>query len=231
MITYGIIAALDEEIKLILDAMSEVEAVHIGGVTLYSGKLFGKKLALTRCGVGKVNAALSTSLLITHMCVDNVINVGIAGSLDKGLKPLDVAVSSNAVFHDTDVIMTQYYPYKTSFKANSGLITLCRDVLCRLDVKYKVGRVATGDVFVSDIKLKKDIISRHRPICVEMEGAAVAQAAYCLNKPFLIIRTMSDSADENAGLSYSNLIDKAAENSAQIVLEMVKRGEVKTIVI
>lgn len=231
MITYGIIAALNEEIKLILDAMSEVESVHIGGVTLYSGKLFGKKLALTRCGVGKINAALSTSLLITHMGVDNVINVGIAGSLDKDLKPLAVAVSSDAVFHDTDVVMTQYYPYKSSFKANSGLISLCKDVLCRLDIKYKVGRVATGDVFVRDTKLKRDIISRCQPICVEMEGAAVAQTAYCLGKPFLIIRTISDSADGNAGLSYSNLIDKAAENSARIVCELVKRGEVKSIVI
>lgn len=231
MITYGVVAALDQEIKLLLDNISNVRRTVIGEMVFYEGNLFDKKIALTKCSVGKTNAAVSSAILIREMGVDNVINVGIAGSLDKSLKPLDVAVSSDAVFHDTDVIMTQYYPYKTSFKANSGLISLCKDVLCGLDVKYKVGRVATGDVFVNDINLKRDIISRHRPICVEMEGASVAQTAYCLNKPFIIIRTMSDSADENAELSYSNLIDKAAENSAQIVLEMVKRGEVKTIVI
>lgn len=221
---WGIIGALDEEVELLKNAMTITGETKIYGSVFYSGKLEGKDVVLVCCSVGKINAALCASVMVREMKADVVVNVGIAGAMDKRLKVLDVVLSSEAVHHDGDPVLAKFYPFCKEYKADEKLIELA-DKACKNVVNghsHYIGRIATGDVFVEGGAVKERIERDFAPLCVEMEGAAIAQACYMNEKPFLIIRTMSDNADDAASMSYDEFKPEAADQSANIIREMLK---------
>lgn len=221
---FGIVAALDEEVEMLHKQMTDARIERLGGHSYHIGNIHGCRAVAVRSSVGKVNASVCSTMLIEHFHVGCVINVGIAGAVDPRLNVLDVTISTCAVFHDTDPIMTRYYPFTQEFRADDRLIRRCVNACQEMTGRpfnYYLGTIASGDVFVNDPQVKNAIVKRFHPLCVEMEGAAVAQTAAMFHIPFLIIRTMSDNANENAEQSYENLLTRAAQNTEEIILRML----------
>ena len=223
---WGIIAAMEAELALILAAMEVEREETAYGTTFYDGRINGRPVAAVCCGIGTINAAASASVLIRELGVTALVNIGVAGSTGGELGLLDVVLSSEVVFHDADItFMKDYYPYRESYPADSGLIALAEKSIAGMGGRafnYAVGRVATGDVFVNDPARKRDIINRLSPLCVEMEGAAIGQIAYMSGRPFLVIRSLSDDSGEGAQLSFESFLEEAAKNAAGIVLRMIE---------
>lgn len=224
--TWGIIAALPAELELIIGAMRTERTHEAFGVRYHIGKIGGARVAAACCGVGTINAAACAAVLVRELGATALVNTGAAGSTSPELGMLDVAISSEVAFHDADTdFMKHYYPHCESFAADPGLIALAQrsiDALPSRGFAYKIGRIATGDVFVNDPALKADIIARLRPLCVEMEGAAVGQVAHMGGVPFLVIRSVSDDAGQGADVSFEDFLERAAHNSAAIVLGMIE---------
>ncbi|GAA6514656.1 5'-methylthioadenosine/adenosylhomocysteine nucleosidase [Merdimmobilis hominis] len=225
---WGILGALDEEVALIQQNMEIESATKIYGTTVYTGKVYGQQVVLVCCGIGKVNAAACASVVLREFGADAIINVGIAGAAAPQMNILDVVLSDEVVFHDTCKAMEEYYPFTQTFRADETLLRLAEEA-CQAVLEepfhFHVGRIATGDQFVESKAVKDDIVSRTHPLCVEMEGAAVGQIAVMNNKPFLVIRSMSDNAEDNANDLYDNFIELAAGHSAAIILEMLKKSK------
>lgn len=209
----GIIGAMPEEITLLKDRMENVSREKVAGLTVFSGTLYGKEVFLCQSGMGKVAAGAATQLLITKYGVQAVINSGIAGNMTDSVGVGDVVISEEAVYHDAQIDMiNQRYPFMSRYKADSGLTEACRRACREIGLKYVLGKIATGDLFIGDREAKEEIARRCRPHCVEMEGAAVAHIACKNDVPFVIIRTMSDNADRDAEdlFDISRYCDKAA---------------------
>jgi adenosylhomocysteine nucleosidase len=225
---WGILGALDAEIALIREQMTIEKQENRFGTTFYHGVVNEKNIVLACCGVGKVNAAVCAAYVLGTCGADCIINIGIAGAMQSGLHMLDVVISDEAGFHDQDAVMLNYYPNRAFFPADKELAALC-DRACsnipRLEGKYLHGRIVSGDQFVSETAVKASINERYSPACVEMEGAAVAHAAFMYEKPYLVIRTMSDAADDDADETYDNFIEEAARTSAEIILTMLALAE------
>ena len=220
----GIIGALSEEVRLVREKMAVSSQQELLGTTFYMGHFENHEIVLVCCGVGKVNAAACAQTVIREFGAEAVINIGIAGAMAHGLRAMDVVISSEAAFHDQDAIMLKYYPQREFFEADPRLIALCKRACeeSSLHGKAICGRVITGDVFVNDRETRDRLFSRYSPACTEMEGAAIAHVCYMNQVPFLIIRTMSDAADDEADESYDNFIEDAAQQSAGIVLKMLE---------
>lgn len=226
----GIIAAMDEELALLLK-----EAGYKGKADGFiECTLEGKAVVLAKCGIGKVNAALMTQRLISECKVDCIINTGIAGAMEKSLNVLDIVVSNDAVYHDFDVTGFGYKVMeiprmKTSFfKADDFLIenALCSFKALENEEAFKgkkilKGRVASGDQFICDTKKKDYIQSISGAYCVEMEGAAIAHTCHVNNIPYVIIRCMSDKAEEDSLKTEIFNEKRAGKLSAQLVLRML----------
>ncbi len=220
---YGIIGAMQAEIKEIVSALSECTVDDGSYITFYKGKLREHDVVVCECSVATVNAAAAAQLMIDRFDVDCIINTGIAGGTAEYIKPLEMVVSKTAVFHDRDDgVIKNYFPHCTEFVADDDLVTKAVTSAASINVKAYIGRVATGDTFVTSNILKEAIINRCEPLCVEMEGAAIAQVAYMNKKPFVIIRTISDSADDNGQNEYDNFWEVAAKNSALTVIRMIE---------
>ncbi|NLD46816.1 MAG: 5'-methylthioadenosine/adenosylhomocysteine nucleosidase, partial [Clostridiaceae bacterium] len=194
----GIIGAMKVEITLLLNAMrvsGEVIEKTIGKNTFYEGQIAGCNVILVQCGIGKVNAAVSAQILVSVFSVDFIINTGIAGSLSSGLQVLDIVISTDTLYHDFDVTGFGYPDctipgMDTSiFLADKHLIELAVKAYQSGGFKQTIttGRIATGDIFVASKNIKNAIIKKCKPLCVEMEGAAVAHTAFLNNIPFVII--------------------------------------------
>jgi len=232
MIDYiGIIGAMEIEINQLKEKMDIEEAVTVASMKFYKGYYRDKSVVIVRSGIGKVNAAICTQILIERFKVKVVINTGIAGSLDKEIDIGDIVISKDALQHDMDA--TNFgYDYgiipqmdKSIFDADEHLIRLAESVCQEVnsDIRVFIGRVVSGDQFISEKHAKDIIRSRFRGLCTEMEGAAIAQAAYLSNTPFVIIRAISDKADESARISYSEFEEKAADHSFRLVDGMLKQ--------
>jgi len=226
--TWGIIAAMDEELNHILAEMKVERTLPAYGTTYHIGTIDGVPVVAVRCSVGTINAAVCTSTLIRELGVTRVVNIGAAGSTCDELSILDVVLGSELVFHDAQGdFLAQFYPFRDRFLADQKLLELAERAISRMEPKnfrYRVGRIATGDVFVQDPAVKEDIVRRCHPLCVEMEGAAVAQAAFLCGTPFLVIRSLSDDAGHGAQLSFEQFVEQAARNSADIVLGMIRQS-------
>lgn len=219
---WGIIGALDKEVELVKNSMNVEKTVKLYGSEWYIGEYRSQKLIVACSGIGKVNAAVCASTMIREFGAKAIVNIGVAGSMTDELGVLDVALSESVAFHDLDADMfSRYYPYMREFTADKALLSACQTVLEAKSLTYRSGRIATGDIFVSDKAVKADIATRLSPVCVEMEGAAIGEAAYMNGVPFLVIRTMSDSADDEAEISFDDFIEKAAVVSAGIVLGLI----------
>ena len=226
----GIIGAMDSEVATLFARMTAKEKINLNNLTFYKGKLYNKDVVVVKCGIGKVNAALCTQLMILNFKVSKIINTGIAGAVGEGLKIYDFVVSTEAVYHDFDV---QFFGYKLgqvpgmpeTFKADPSLINAAKQAFEQTDfankLKLSQGRIASGDQFISGNEKKASIISNFHPQCVEMEGCAIAQTCYANNVPFVIIRCMSDTADDSVKETYSE--ETASRLSSTFLLEVINK--------
>jgi len=227
--TIGIIGAMDEEVAFIKGVAEIISAKNIIGLDFYVGKYGSNSVVIVKCGIGKVNAAACTQVLIDHFAVDCVINVGVAGAIYKELKIGDVVISSDTVQHDMDATsfgdpIGMIPRMKESlFKADDSLIALAKDAGSLLEGhNVYVGRVASGDQFVSSMEKKEFIWNTFKGYCVEMEGASIAQVCYLNKIPFVIVRSISDNADGEANISFSEFVGTAVKNSSVILQELIK---------
>lgn len=228
MVCIGIIGAMKKEIEALLSQMEDREDKTMAGMTFHRGRLWNNEVVLAKCGVGKVNVAICTQLLIDLYEVDMLINTGIAGGLYKDINVGDIVISSDAVQHDVDVTGRGFAPgeipfMETSvFKADPELVAMAKKA-CEIvnpDIACYVGRVATGDKFISDNAEKAALVETFNAYCAEMEGAAMAQVAVLNKVPFVIIRAMSDKADNQARILVTEFEDKAIMHTLKLLAAM-----------
>ena len=227
----GIIGAMESEVHTLKSMIEGCETSVVSGLTFYSGKLSGKDVVVVQSGIGKVNAALCAEVLCIKFGVSKVINTGIAGATGKGLGVFDFVVSSATVYHDFD---TTAFGYKLGqvpgmaeqFTADSDMADAAVAAFEKTDFakehKIMKGLIASGDQFISGGEKKNFIKDNFKPLCVEMEGSAIAHACTVNKVPFIIVRCMSDMADESVKATYSFNEDTCAEASAKFVLEVLK---------
>lgn len=226
----GIIGAMEEEVTGLKENMTVEKTVKRASMEFLQGMLAAKPVVVVRCGIGKVNAAICTQILADEFKVDAIVNTGIAGSLKNEINIGDIVLSTDALQHDVDATGFGYEygvipRMETSvFKADEKLAALAKECCERVnpDISVFAGRVVSGDQFISD-REKKDWITEHfQGFCTEMEGAAIAQTAYLNGIPFLIVRAISDKADNSAQMDYAEFERKAIEHSVKLMTEMVK---------
>lgn len=228
----GIIGAMDEEISQIKAKLSDVTVTEIAAMTFNKGKLGSHDIVAVRSGIGKVNAAVCTQILATYFHVDHIINTGVAGSLKNEINIGDVVISTDALQHDMDATGFGYEPGVIprmkvfDFIADENLrklaVKACREAVPQIGVHE--GRIVSGDQFISDHAVKERIVKQFGGYCTEMEGAAIAQAAYLNDIPFLIIRAISDKADGSATMDYSEFERKAIDNSVALLVNMIENA-------
>lgn len=226
----GIIGAMDEEVAKVKEEMTQVQVIKAAGMDFYVGKLCGKDAVVVRSGIGKVNAGMCTQILADRFQADAVINTGIAGSLRNEINIGDIVISTDAVQHDVDAGGFGYPKGQIprvdtfAFQADEALGDLALDCNKRVnpDIQAFKGRVVSGDQFISDKEKKKWLAEEFDASCTEMEGAAIAQAAYLNGIPYLVIRAISDKADDSAGMDYAEFEAQAIRHSVNLILEMAK---------
>lgn len=227
----GIIGAMEEEITCLKEKMEQVHVIEKASMKFHEGCLHGKKVVVVRSGIGKVNAGICAQILVDCFQVEAIINTGIAGSLSNDINIGDIVISSDVLQHDVDATGFGYGKGQIpqmdtlSFPADDNLgrlaIQVCREVNPEISVFR--GRINSGDQFISDRKVKASIIENFGGCCVEMEGAAIGQAAYLNHVPFLIIRAISDKADDSAHMDYPAFEREAIAHSVKLTENMLKR--------
>ena len=226
----GIIGAMEIEVAILKSKLEDASVTKVGPMEFYEGRLAGLDVVIVMCGVGKVHAAMCTQTLIIRFGVTHIVNTGVAGSLDPELDICDVLVSTDAVQHDMDVTHLSYNVGRvpgldvTAFPADEMLMKYAFEASEAIRPGHtKLGRVATGDQFISSRAQKEKIIGDTGAQCAEMEGAAIAQAAYVNHVPFVILRAISDKADDSAEMDYPTFEKLAAHNCAAVTEALAKR--------
>ena len=227
----GIIGAMEEEVLALREKLMDVRQLQKASMDFYSGTLNGKEVVIVRSGIGKVNAGICTQILADVYQVDAVINTGIAGSLKTEINIGDVVISTDTLQHDMDATGFGYEPgviprMETScFPADPKLLkqaeAACKEAVPRIQVF--TGRVVSGDQFISDKKVKERIVRQFGGMCTEMEGAAIAQAAWLNGIPFVVIRAISDKADDSATMDYPTFERQAIAHSVALVENLIGR--------
>jgi len=232
MKTIGIIGAMDVEIAELKNRMEIIQSKTIAGAEFNVGRIQGGSVVVAMAGIGKVNAAVCAQTMIDFYGVDYLVNIGVAGSLARDLNIGDVVVSDDLVQHDFDAnyigAMAGVIPgmKESFFRADAELVRMAKEaaesVLSGTGSKVYTGRIASGDQFISSHEAKHRILKEFSALCCEMEGAAIAHAAYLNDVPFVVIRSISDKADEEASVSFEKFMESTAKISSGIVERMVK---------
>lgn len=224
----GIIGAMDEEVAKIKEQMQDITVMSRASMDFYKGMAGGHPVVVVRSGIGKVNAAICAQILVDEYHVDAIVNTGIAGSLNPAIDIGDIVLSTDTLEHDMDAVAFGYplgqIPRMDTlaFAADERLRRIAKTACEKVnpDIKVLEGRVVSGDQFVSDKGKKQWLIENFAGDCTEMEGAAIAHAAYLNQVPFLIIRAISDKADDSASMDYPAFEAKAIEHSVRLILEL-----------
>ena len=195
---FGIMGAMPDEVDQLCARLENVTVEPYGGVEYHKGTLAGKQVVVCCAGMGKANAAATTQVLITKFGAEKIIFSGIAGNMTSKIGIGDVCVGETVVYHDAELSMiAQSAPFQTEYHGDPALVQAALDACTACGVKAIAGKIATGDTFVGDAETKKAIEEKCHPDCVEMEGAAVSQIAGRNGVPCVILRAMSDNADED----------------------------------
>ncbi len=226
----GIIGAMDVEVEKLKADMKVERTANRAGMDFCQGELKGKSVVVVRSGIGKVNAAVCTQILADLFEVDAVINTGIAGSLNAAIDIGDIVISTDVLHHDVDAVNFGYplgqIPQMDvfSFQADEELAGLAKNVCEQVNPEIKVfrGRVVSGDQFIADKETKERIVKNFQGDCTEMEGAAIAQTAYLNHLPFIVVRAISDKADDSASMDYPTFEKKAVEHSVKLIEGLMK---------
>ena len=230
MTKLGIIGAMQVEVEILLGAMEDKKTTEKAGSVFYEGKLEGLDVVVVQCGVGKVNAAICAQILCDLFQVTHIVNTGIAGSLNAALDIGDLVVSSDAMYHDMDAVHFGYPFGKVpgmdvvAFPTDKTLVEYAFAAAEAVNPGHtKVGRVASGDQFVAEKALKERIIANTQGLCTEMEGAAIAQTAYRNGVPVVILRAISDKADDSAEMDYPTFERIAAHRCAEVTRALARK--------
>lgn len=226
----GIIGAMELEVEQLKSKMTASYIVTKAGMEFYEGTLNGASVVVVRSGIGKVNAALCVQILVDLFEVTHIINTGVAGSLNAALDIGDILISKDAIHHDMDTTIFGYQLGEVpqmgtrEFKADERLMSLAKSSCEKVNegIHAIVGRVVSGDQFISSKEVKERLIANFQGDCAEMEGASIAHGAYLNKIPFVIIRAISDKADDSAEMDYPSFERAAAEHSAKLVEDMVQ---------
>ena len=226
----GIIGAMEAEVALLRDSLNGLETHRFGkNFVVYTGQFAGKDIALFQSGIGKVNAAIATTLLKEHFAPDMVINTGSAGGIGGGLKVSDVVVGTHIMHHDVDVTAFGYQhgqvpQLPAAFTCDETLVAAAEKAACTFQAaRVMHGLIVSGDSFINSKTAIGQIHARlPQPLAVEMEAAAIAQTCYQLDTPFVVIRAISDSAEDSASVSFEEFLEVAAKHSAQMVQQMIQ---------
>jgi len=225
----GIIGAMDVEVATLKERMENVTTCTRAGSVYFEGMLEGLPAVVVQCGVGKVNAALCAQILCDCYSVTHIVNTGIAGSLCADLDIGDLVISRDAIHHDFDLhfwgrpIGQVPGMDVLAFPANAGLIDAAFVAAEEENPGHtQIGRIASGDQFICSKAQKEKIISDTSAICAEMEGASIAHTAYRNGVPFVIIRAISDKADDSAEMDYPTFEAIAAKRCAAVTMKLAK---------
>lgn len=226
----GIIGAMEEEVAQLKELMTGITITKKASMEFYDGQIDGKDVTVVRSGIGKVNAGCCTQILADLFSVDCVINTGIAGSLDASINIGDIVLCTDALQHDVDAVAFGYplgvIPRMelSTFPADEAMRNLASKLCKQVNPEIEVheGRVVTGDQFIADQQKKDFLTNQFQGTCTEMEGAAIAQAAYNNHLPFLIIRAISDKADNSAQMDYPTFERQAITHTVRLMTALVK---------
>ncbi|WP_407637261.1 5'-methylthioadenosine/S-adenosylhomocysteine nucleosidase [Marinobacterium jannaschii] len=225
----GIIGAMDEEVELLKDSIEGRRDHEIAGYQLFEGTMHGHEVVLLKSGIGKVNAAIGTTLMLQEFKPDCVINTGSAGGFDPELEVGDVVISTEVRHHDVDVTIFNYEPGQVpglpaAFTPDQHLADVAERCIGGMSgMKTTRGLIATGDSFMNDPeRVAKTRATFPTMKAVEMEAAAIAQTCHQFGTPFIIIRALSDIAGKESNISFDQFLIKAAKHSAEMVMAMVK---------
>ena len=245
----GLLGAFGAEVALVKESLKKPKTVVVDGVTFTAGRIGKQRVVVAETGIGKVNAAMTTALMLNHFRPRRILFTGIAGGTNPDLQPGDIVVAGQTAHHDYGSITDKNTPTRQTrnaitkefnpvfFPADSILLRLAGNVVKTVllegiplasggvsnrPVKVITGTVVTGDVFVASADKVKSLRADFGADATEMEGAAVAQVCYQLQVPHLIIRSLSDRADADAHIAYDRFYSTAARNSAKVVIALVK---------
>lgn len=226
----GIIGAMPEEVAELIEGLKEERKETKAGMEFHAGTLEDTPVVIVKSGVGKVNAGICAQILVDDFGADQLINTGIAGSLDASIDIGDIVVSTDALYYDVEATVWGYKPGEIpqlgtrEFAADEKMAARAREA-CRLavpEVGIHPGRIASGDSFISDKEKKQWIRETFHASCAEMEGAAIAQAAWLNKVPFVILRAISDKADGSATVDYDVFEKKAIDHLVKAVRQFCR---------
>ncbi|SBO18222.1 5'-methylthioadenosine/adenosylhomocysteine nucleosidase [Carnobacterium divergens] len=223
----GIIGAMEEEVILLKSKMIDTKEWTEAKADFIEGTLDGIEVVLVRSGIGKVNAAITTTLLLAKQDIDLVINTGSAGGIGQGLKIGDVVVSSEMAYHDVDAtvfgyVIGQVPQMPARYVADTGIVEKVMEAAKKASLTPVKGLIVTSDSFIAGKEATTKIMKNFPDVlAAEMEGAAIAQVCHQFDVPFVIMRAMSDTADEEAGVTFDEFIIEAGKKSALMVMELI----------
>ena len=226
METIGIIFAMNEELLALKKYFTIDKIRKIYELTFYEIDLIGKRIILVESGVGKVNAGRTTQILIDNYKPDAIYNIGVAGGIDKSLEVGDVIISTSLIQHDFDI---SAFDHKKGYIPNIGdiipvdktLVKNSTEILDKKGLSYKLGCIASGDIFCTDTNMASKINQKFSSLCVEMEGAAIGQVCFLCQVPCIVLRSISDCPNNNNRITYDEFLPKACENIAKIMYEIL----------
>lgn len=229
MKTVGIIFAIEEELNELLKFLKQEKEYKIFDLKFYEGIISNTRCILVKCGVGKVNAARATQILIDHIKIDYIFNIGVAGGISPNLKVGDIVIGERLVQHDFDITAFNHekgYIPEIGVYINSDeyLYKLANNVL-KDEQKMNVfsGVIASGDIFCTEFNMSKKINKKFNALCVEMEGASIAQICYLSHIPFLIIRSISDTPNNNNTITYETFLQDSSKKVAEAMTNILKK--------
>lgn len=224
----GIIGAMEPEVEALIASIDNPSTEKVSGITFYTGKIGEKSVAIAKCGIGKVFAALCAQTMILKFAPDLLVNTGVGGALASGISTGDIVIASDLCQHDMDtsaigdpkglVSGINMIYFEADKRAGEILLATAKS----LSLNARLGRIASGDKFIASAEDKKRIITDFSADACEMEGCAIAQVAYVNGTPFVVVRAISDSADGEATMDYPTFLPIAARNSMNLTLALVK---------
>ncbi len=224
----GIIGALQEEVKTLIGMLDDSRLEHTSGIDFYTGVLFGKRVAIAKCGVGKVFAAICAEAMILKYSPSLIVNTGVGGALASGLSTGDIVIGSELCQHDMDTsplgdpVGLISGINRVYFEADPRAVLIVESACKANGYNHLVAVIASGDKFIASAEDKMRITNLFSASACEMEGAAVAHAAFVNNTPFIVIRAISDSADGEASMSYLEFLPLASTRSTELTLSLIK---------
>lgn len=218
----GIIFAMDEELQELLKYLEIKNEYNIFDLKFYEGIINNCECILVESGVGKVNAARCTQILIDNMNVDYIFNIGVAGGISNNLKVCDIVLGEKLVQHDFDITAFNhekgYIPNVGVFiESDTYLHKIAQNSIEKTSYNVLSGVIASGDIFCTDPKMAEKINKKFNALCVEMEGASIAQVCYLSHIPFLIIRCISDTPNNDNTITYEKFLSISSKNVAEFL--------------